>query len=216
MARPAKIEERHMRRVAALVIALVASVPVGDVAAAPDAIAGPAGALRGAGRIGNATSTAAPTPPPPPPSTPNVSAQQQQVLDLVNVERTSRGLVPLQFAAELNAAALEHTRRQAADGAIYHTDPSDGSDPGDRIGREGYSFSTWGENVAAGYRSAAAVMQGWMTSPGHCRNILNPAFTEIGVGYVSGGARYDQFWTQVFARPRGVERPPGTYDDAWC
>lgn len=204
-----------MKRVGAIVIALAACVPVSNVVAAPDVISAPSVALQGAGRIGNATSTEAPAPPPPPP-TPSVSPRQQQVLDLVNAERTSRGLVPLQFAAELNAAAFDHTQRQAADGSIYHTDPGDGSSPGDRIGREGYEFSTWGENVAAGYPTAAAVMTGWMNSSGHCENILNPAFTEIGVGFVEGGERFNQFWTQVFARPRGVERPAGTFDEAWC
>lgn len=217
-----------MKRVAGVVLAMSSLVPVSRAFATTEQISGSSVALEGAGRVGNATqtgtpvappTTAPPTTAPPPPTTPpiaGVSTEMQQVLDLVNVERTSRSLVPLRFAPELNVAALVHTQRQAADGDIFHTDPRDGSDPGDRISRAGYSFGTWGENVAAGYRSSESVMAGWMTSPGHCRNILNPAFTEIGVGYVTGGKRFGEFWTQVFARPSNVARPPGTYDPAWC
>ena len=140
----------------------------------------------------------------------------QQVLDLVNVERTSRGLTPVQFSSGLNEAARAHTQRQADAGDIFHTDPQDGSDPGVRISRVGYEFSTWGENVAAGQQSPAAVMSAWMDSSGHCRNILNPGFTELGVGYVTGGERYGKFWTQKFARPSGVDAPAGTFDPTWC
>ena len=62
-------------------------------------------------------------------------------------------------------------------------------------------------------------MNAWMTSPGHCRNILNPAFTELGVGYAQRDgdpSRYFDYWTQVFARPQGQPAPAGTYNPAWC
>ncbi len=214
-----------MKRAAGVVLALSSVVSAGSAFAATDRISGPSVAIENADRVGNATQTGVPVAPPvtapPAPTTPGeptagVSSEMQRVLDLVNLERTSRGLVPLGFAPELNVAALAHTQRQAADGDIYHTDPLDGSDPGDRITRAGYAFSTWGENVAAGYRSADAVMAGWMASPGHCRNILNPAFTELGVGHVTGGKKFGEFWTQAFARPLDVPRPPGTYDASWC
>ena len=203
-----------MNRVAAAVLVVASLIPVSSAVAAPDAISGPLIALRGASRVGNATSTE--TPATPPPTTPKVSSELQQVLDLVNAERVPRGLVPVRFSAELNEAAQLHTQRQADDGSIYHQDPRDGSSPGDRVSRAGYQFSTWGENVAAGYPTPAAVMDGWMKSEGHCKNILNPAFTELGVGLVVGGERYNQFWTQVFARPAGVDRPAGTFNAGWC
>ncbi len=202
----------RMKRVVAVVVGLLAFVPVSQAVAAPDVISAPSVALQSAGRIGNATST---EPTPTPPSV-VVSSEMQRVLDLVNVERTSRGLVPLRFSEQLNEASLAHTQDQAAAGTIYHTHPSTGEGPGDRISQTGYRFSTWGENVAAGYQTPEAVMQGWMTSQGHCENILNPAFTELGVGYVTGGVRYNHFWTQSFARPSGVDRPAGTYNPAWC
>ena len=53
-----------------------------------------------------------------------------------------------------------------------------------------------GENIARGYRDADAVMNGWLTSAGHCRNIMNPNVSEMGIGEV------DNWWTQVFASPR--------------
>ncbi|MFK7919882.1 MAG: CAP domain-containing protein [Ilumatobacter sp.] len=200
----------------------MAFVPVGTSIAATDAISEPFVALRGADRIGNATPIDEPVAPPPAPTLPaspagpEVSKEMQAVLDLVNDERAARGLGALRFSGNLNEAALEHTVDQAAAGDIYHVDPSNGVDPGDRIARTGYQFSVWGENVAAGYPSAYSVMVDWMNSPGHCRNILNPAFTEIGIGYVTGGARYNQFWTQVFGRSHAEPRPPGVYNPAWC
>ncbi|MBA3398727.1 MAG: CAP domain-containing protein [Acidimicrobiia bacterium] len=77
---------------------------------------------------------------------------------------------------------------------------SDGSDPGTRIRRQGHRYSTWGENVAAGYRTANDVMRGWMNSPGQRANILNGRFTDIGIGLATSadGTRY---WTMVLARP---------------
>ncbi|MFK7919881.1 MAG: CAP domain-containing protein [Ilumatobacter sp.] len=208
-----------MKHFAAIVVALAVSIPVGAVAAAPEAISEPFIALRGAERVGNATPMTQPDVVPQTPATPtvtNVTVEMQAILDLVNVERMSRGLVPVRFSAKLNDAALVHTLNQAADGDIYHVDPDDGSSPGDRITRTGYRFSTWGENVAAGYRTPQDVMVGWMESPGHCRNILNPGFTELGVGYVSGGQVYNHFWTQEFGRPNTEPRPAGVYNPAWC
>lgn len=78
-----------------------------------------------------------------------------------------------------------------------HVNP-DGDGPGERIEASTYEWSTWGENIAAGYRTPEAVVEGWMSSDGHCSNIMNPAFTEIGVGYEPDGFN----WTQVFGAPR--------------
>ncbi|MFT6289814.1 MAG: hypothetical protein ACJAR2_000399 [Ilumatobacter sp.] len=149
---------------------------------------------------------------------PVFAAEVQDVLDLVNVERTSRGLGALKLNAKLNEAALLHSADQAFHGRIFHDSPN-GTDPGQRIALQGYEFSTWGENVAAGFRSPGSVMVAWMASPGHCRNILNPAFTELGVGHVNkidDPARFRDYWSQEFARPSGVTPPGGTYNPAWC
>ena len=78
---------------------------------------------------------------------------------------------------------------------------SDGSSPLDRIKRTGYSYRSAAENIAAGYRTAGDVVQGWYNSPGHRQNMLNCHLHEIGVAYADGGS-YGRYWTQVFATPR--------------
>jgi uncharacterized protein YkwD len=80
----------------------------------------------------------------------------------------------------------------AARDYFSHTSP-EGDDFVDRAKAAGYD-SPGGENIAAGYPSAAAVMDGWMSSPGHAANITQCAFTAIGVGVNSDG----WYWTQVF------------------
>lgn len=101
----------------------------------------------------------------------------------------------LALEARLLQAAKAHSEDMLNEGTLTHTG-SDGSNPGQRIARTGYEAATWGENAAAGYGSPDSVMGGWLRSPGHCRNIMNPAFTEIGV------ARAGTYWTMVLARPR--------------
>lgn len=76
-----------------------------------------------------------------------------------------------------------------------HTTP-EGTGPGQRIEQASYNFSTWGENIAWGYPSAESVVAGWMSSPGHCANIMRDSFTETGIGYYEGS-----LWTQTFGRP---------------
>jgi uncharacterized protein YkwD len=101
---------------------------------------------------------------------------------------------------KLRCAARVHSKDMAEEGFFSHTN-NDGATPWDRIKAAGYSFSTAGENIAAGYPNPQAVVEGWLDSPGHCKNIMSPAFTEIGVGYYAGGA-YDHYWTQAFATPQ--------------
>ena len=86
---------------------------------------------------------------------------------------------------------------QASTQIMSHTG-SYGSGPGDRIARSGYPAGTWAENVAAGYGSAAGVIEGWMGSEGHRENILDPSFTSIGVAsaQASDGTLY---WRMVLA-----------------
>ena len=69
---------------------------------------------------------------------------------------------------------------------------SNGSTPGTRLNKRGYNWSTCGENIARGYSTEQAVIEDWIKSPTHCRNIMNPNFKEMGVSKV------DKYWTQVF------------------
>ncbi len=133
--------------------------------------------------------TAAPKP------TATASGAVARVVELVNAERAEAGCAPVTANSTLNTAAQRHSEDMASTGTMSHTG-SDGSDPGERLTRAGYAWSTYGENVAYGYSTPEQVMQGWMTSPGHKANILNCSFKEIGVG-LSG-----TYWTQDFGTAR--------------
>lgn len=104
---------------------------------------------------------------------------------------------PLTMNGALRCAARLHSRDMAQRDFFDHTNP-DGEDPFTRMERAGYRYFAAGENIAAGYPTPKAVVEGWLQSPGHCRNIMNPDFTEIGVGYWDPGA----LWTQTFGRPQ--------------
>lgn len=126
----------------------------------------------------------------------NSDTFDQQILNLVNQERAKVGADPLRINAQLDQAADLHTQDQANMDKMSHTG-SDGSSMGTRIQDAGYQYSTAGENVAAGYLDAEAVVAGWMGSEGHRANILNASFEELGVGY---GTSDDgtSYWTQNF------------------
>lgn len=128
---------------------------------------------------------------------------EEQVLDLVNQRRaqgatcggdTMPPVPALSAEPALTEAARQHSYDMVVRDFFSHTNPS-GQNPGDRIEAQGYEWSTWGENIAGGQSTAAAVMQSWMGSAGHCRNIMSASFTEIGIGV------YENQWTQVFGRP---------------
>ncbi len=133
------------------------------------------------------------------PTTPTVapSGPVAEVVALVNQERAKVGCPALTVNAKLTSAAVNHSKDMAAHANMSHTG-SDGSDPGERITRAGYTWMTYGENVAYGYSTPEQVMTGWMNSPGHRENILNCAFKEIGVGL----AGPNSYWTQDFGAAR--------------
>jgi uncharacterized protein YkwD len=122
-----------------------------------------------------------------------------EVLRLVNEERGKAGCKALSSESHLVAAAQKHTDLQADQNTMSHQLPGEAS-MGDRVTAAGYQWRGLGENVAAGYTSAASVMDGWMNSPGHKANILNCSFEEIGVGLAKSSSG-TQYWTQVFATP---------------
>jgi uncharacterized protein YkwD len=125
-----------------------------------------------------------------------------RVVELTNAQRSQAGLQPLRLNLQLNAAAQAHTEDMAIHDFFAHT-ALNGSSPGDRTRLAGYSSSSVGENIAAGYATPEAVVQGWMNSPGHRANILNSSYEEIGVGYYyaandTGKVNYKSYWTQNF------------------
>ncbi len=108
----------------------------------------------------------------------------------------------LSWDALLAKAAQRHSTDMATKDFMSHTG-SDGSSMSSRVSDTGYDWRTVGENVAAGHRSVTAVMEAWMKSEGHCRNIMNPNFTEFAAAMVSNdNSTYGMYWTQTFAAPR--------------
>lgn len=121
---------------------------------------------------------------------------QNQVLQLVNKERTSRGLGALTMDSALNNTATLKSQDMAKLGYFDHTSPTYGS-PFDMMKQFGISYRTAGENIAMGQTSPEQVMNGWMNSEGHRANILNSSFTKIGIGIAQNSSgRY--YWTQQF------------------
>lgn len=110
-----------------------------------------------------------------------------------------RPVPALTLDSRLRCAARLHSQDMATKAFFSHTG-SNGSTFVQRIQAAGYSFTAAGENIAAGQTTPASVVQGWMNSTGHCNNIMNPNYTQLGVGYYRGGP-YGHYWTQDFGRP---------------
>ncbi|MDF5753387.1 CAP domain-containing protein [Spongiactinospora sp. TRM90649] len=141
---------------------------------------------------------AAPTPRPAPPSGSVGTAIEEEVVRLTNEARKTAGCKPLVHDAKLHVAASGHSADMAETNYFSHTS-KDGRNPGDRMKAAGFSpMRAWGENIAMGQPTPAAVVKGWLNSPGHRANIENCSFTHIGSGAVKGARGI--YWTQAFAR----------------
>jgi uncharacterized protein YkwD len=101
--------------------------------------------------------------------------------------------------AKLAQAAQSHSEYQFANETLTHTGKN-GTSIGDRATQAGYEWSSVGENVAMGYKDEKLVVQGWLKSPGHCKNIMNKSFTDMGVG------KKGDYWTQLFAKPLATSK----------
>ena len=141
---------------------------------------------------------------------PTVSADyEQQVVELVNDACADQGLPPLKRSDPLEQAARYHSTDLGQDDYFSH-------DTYDRVGSElDFVCDTWqriaafasganAENIAAGYTTPQAVVQAWLSSPGHKNNILNTYSKEIGVGYYEGSGSYYNYWVQDFSRREEV------------
>lgn len=122
-----------------------------------------------------------------------VSSYEKEVVRLVNEIRAENGLAPLTYDWELSRVARYKSQDMKDNRYFSHTSPVYGS-PFQMIKNFGISYRTAGENIAKGYATPKAVVDGWMNSSGHRANILNSSFTRIGVGYVADG----RYWTQMF------------------
>ncbi|GGE40579.1 hypothetical protein GCM10011391_19180 [Pullulanibacillus camelliae] len=129
-------------------------------------------------------------------STDTVSAYEKEVVTLTNKERTSRGLKPLTLNTKLSKMARDKSQDMVNKNYFSHQSPTYGS-PFDMMKAYNISYTSAGENIAAGQKTPQEVVTAWMNSEGHRENILNPNYTTIGVGYVKGGS-YGSYWTQEF------------------
>ena len=98
---------------------------------------------------------------------------------------------PVSWSNELAQAAAGHSRDMKARKYFSHKSRN-GKDPGDRIRAAGYNWRAYGENIAYNYADEQTVVDGWLKSPNHCRNIMNKNFREMGV------ARSGEYWVQDF------------------
>ena len=122
-----------------------------------------------------------------------VTSFEQEVIRLVNEIRVKNGLKALTYDWELSRVARYKSQDMKDNNYFAHTSPVYGT-PFQMIKNFGISFRSAGENIAKGYSTPQAVVNGWMNSSGHRANILNASYTHIGVGYVAGG----NYWTQMF------------------
>ncbi len=123
----------------------------------------------------------------------SITAYEREVVRLVNEHRRAKGLSDLSYDWELSRVARIKSQDMKDEGYFAHNSPTYGS-PFNMMKSFGIKYRSAAENIARGYATPKAVVDGWMNSSGHRANILNPEFTHIGVGYVSSG----NYWTQMF------------------
>jgi uncharacterized YkwD family protein len=133
------------------------------------------------------------------PDTNTLASYEQQVINLVNRERSSRGLGLLTYDSQLGYVARLKSQDMVNNNYFSHTSPTYGS-PFQMMERFGLRFSAAGENIAYGQRTAEEVMTAWMNSAGHRANILSSTYTHIGVG-VAKASNGTLYWTQEFTKP---------------
>ncbi len=104
---------------------------------------------------------------------------------LSNQQRTSAGLAPLSYSAQLTSAAYSKANHMIALNYWSHNGP-DGSTPWTFINASGYLYTSAGENLAKDYSSSSGVVNGWMASPGHRTNLMNASYKDVGYAVVNG------------------------------
>ncbi len=123
----------------------------------------------------------------------DLQAFEKEVIRLTNLKRTANGLKPLTANTLLSKTARYKSWDMHDKKYFSHQSPTYGS-PFEMMKKFGISYRTAGENIAMGQSTPAKVVEAWWNSPGHKANMMNSAFTEIGVGYVKDG----HYWTQMF------------------
>ena len=117
-------------------------------------------------------------------------------------ERSFGPVPPVRLSRPLADVAFGHASDMATHDYFEHEDLA-GHSPADRVRAVGYREKLVGENIAYGPKSADEVVQGWLDSPGHCENIMDPRFAEMGIAYAPGHAsKRGLYWVQLLASPR--------------
>jgi len=117
-------------------------------------------------------------------------------------ERSFAPAPPLRLSGTLDGVAFGHAADMAQHNYFEHQDLA-GHTPADRVRASGYREKLVGENIAYGPKSTEEVVQGWLDSPGHCENIMDPRFAEMGIAYATGqGVKHGLYWVQLFAAPQ--------------
>jgi uncharacterized protein YkwD len=141
------------------------------------------------------------------PATPTLATRALQLVNDVRARGTHCGdelfgpAPPVSLSGTLANVALGHASDMAEKNYFEHVDPA-GQSPADRVRATGYSEKLVGENIAYGPKSVDEVVQGWLDSPGHCENIMDPRFVEMGIGLAPGHVKRGLYWVQVLAEPR--------------
>jgi uncharacterized YkwD family protein len=135
------------------------------------------------------------TPAPATNTTAGMTAEEQQMLNLVNAERAKNGLAPLKADSTLTTMARDKSQDMITSNYFAHQSPTYGS-PFDMMAKYGVTYRAAGENIA-GNQSVTAAFNAWMNSPGHRANILGSQYNLTGIGIVHGGP-YGIMFTQEF------------------
>jgi uncharacterized protein YkwD len=213
--------ERHTTRRATPALILLALVVQacggggGDDAPSSSATSPAASPVSPAPPPSTSPSPPPPAPAPPPSAGPDITCGlanfQADALRIVNTYRAAGatcgargsfgGAGALAWDEQLSSTESRHSSDMAANNYFSHTS-LDGRSMVDRINATGYDWSTVGENIAAGYDTMQQVVAGWMSSDGHCANLMNPRFTDMGLACArKSGTVYGIYWTQNLGRP---------------
>jgi len=129
------------------------------------------------------------------------SDPEGRLILLMNQSRTKAGLRPLKTSRLLGEVARAHSREMSARNFFSHTNPA-GLGPKERLERAGFAWKAFGENIGCGQDSPEKILLTWMNSSDHRNTILDPGYSQVGIGLVRGG-ECRIYWTALFASPRG-------------
>jgi uncharacterized protein YkwD len=174
-------------------------------------VLGTAAAFHPPARGGGSPAPSAPVPTPPRQPASPTAALADRALALVNEVR-ARGArcgarafspaPPLTLSGTLASVAYGHASDMAEHHYFEHADRA-GQTPADRVRATGYREKLVGENIAYGPQTVDEAVQGWLHSPDHCENLMDPRFVEMGLAFAAGrGAQHGLYWVQVLAQPR--------------